>query len=158
MGFGGRRLNRLFGDRTSCHFLPVCVLAVVLSVHSGCGYRSSDIDLADVSGTVTLDGKPLANVLLTFVPDTGRSSFGTTDAAGFYQLKYTGDTDGAVLGEHKVVIESLAAVDGGFSDPSIEHSNADSKELVPRKYNARSTLKREVASGSNTIDFELTSR
>jgi len=158
MSSGGYLFCGLLAAKCSGRFLPMGMFAIALCLQSGCGYSSSDIDLGKVTGTVTLDGEPLANALLTFVPDSGRSSVGTTDSAGFYRLKYTGDSEGAVLGEHKVIIESLAAVDGGFSDPSVERSNAKAVERIPRKYNAQSSLRREVTAGSNTIDFELDSR
>ncbi|UUO05449.1 carboxypeptidase regulatory-like domain-containing protein [Blastopirellula sp. J2-11] len=143
--------------RSAAFFPLICFTALALFLQSGCAARSDRPDLGEVTGTVTLDGKPLADALLTFVPERGRSSFGATDEAGFYRLKYTGDFDGAVLGQHKVVIESIVA-SGNHSDPSIERNNSAQVEKIPRKYNTRSELKREVVAGSNAFDFELTSR
>ena len=54
--------------------------------------------VADVVGTVTLDGKPLEGASITFAPQSGRSSSGVTDSSGRYSLNYTGSIRGAMLG------------------------------------------------------------
>ncbi|EAQ77875.1 hypothetical protein [Blastopirellula marina] len=143
--------------RSVCFSSLIGFTVLALFLQSGCTARSDRPELGEVTGTVTLDGKPLVDALLTFVPEKGRSSFGATDEAGFYQLKFTGDADGAVLGQHKVVIESIAA-SGNHSDPSIERNNAAQAEKIPSRYNTKSELKREVVAGRNAFDFELTSR
>ena len=47
----------------------------------GCGTRPT---FGKVSGTVTLDGQPLAGVTVYFLPKEGRRSFGITNKEGQY--------------------------------------------------------------------------
>src|SRR5262249_33963925 len=72
-------------------------------------------DLGRVHGTVTLDGSPLANAMIRFVPvdaDTGKErkgasvALGTTDDKGQYNLLYVVGTPGAAVGTNRVEIEA----------------------------------------------------
>src|SRR5688572_29811168 len=105
--------------------------AIVLLI-SGCGSGGSDApELGAVSGTVTLNGQPLAGATVTFQPEQGRASSGVTDASGRYQLQYTADTSGAKVGKHAVTITTggTAAAEGG----------SDRSEQLPARYNVEST-------------------
>src|SRR5439155_21810734 len=71
-------------------------LAAAVLITTGCG---SGNKVVPVSGTVTLDGKPLANAHVAFQPEApkgsqnaGVGSYGVTDASGKYTLKMV-DTD-----------------------------------------------------------------
>ena len=86
----------------------LCLLgiSVFLGLNLGCG----DSRLAPVSGVVTLDGKPVANVVVSFQPasegadpDFNPGSGGTTDVEGRYELS-TREGNGAVVGEHTVTL------------------------------------------------------
>ena len=46
------------------------------------GWPSHIPDLGDVSGTVTLDGRPFAKAHVAFEPGMGRQSIGITDGEG----------------------------------------------------------------------------
>lgn len=108
-----------------------------------------------VSGTVTLDGTPVADAIVNFDPTNGRPSKGFTDENGYYELIYTASRDGAVLGQHQVRITSARGASGGEGDaPKV----AARKEIIPAKYNTRSELTALVESGNNTIDFDLKSK
>ena len=86
----------------------LCVLAVLLAAASGCG--KSKLKTAEVEGTVTLDGKALANAVVTFTPVVKGENFeapassGKTDDKGHFKLVVisTGES-GAVVGKHQVV-------------------------------------------------------
>ena len=109
-------------------------------------------DLGQVSGTVTLDGKPTPNVQVTFAPKDGRPSMGVTDESGRYELIYIRATKGAVPGEHTVTIASIPPQqEPGEKVPAF-------KDPIPYRYNTRSELKEVVEKGPNTIDFELSSK
>lgn len=128
--------------------------------------------LGTVSGTVTMDGKPLPNAIVSFVPEAGgRASVGTTDENGNYNLGFI-DRMGALVGKHKVSITSVVQGDDmDFSeirsdDPRYEemvlarksdYDNAVVKEPLPAEYNKKSTIVREVESGKNVFDFPLNS-
>jgi hypothetical protein len=123
---------------------------------AGCG---SD-DLAPVSGRVTLDGEPAANVRVTFQPlgsaenqNPGPGSFGITDADGRYRLTLVGTKrQGAVVGKHRVRIQSSHGPSQEFPD-----APPAPKKAVPKQYNKESTLQVDVPKGgTTTADFELT--
>src|SRR5262249_16860770 len=78
---------------------------------------------AQVSGQVTLNGKPLANAAVLFQPvavegniNPGPGSYGVTDQEGRYTMVLVGkETKGAVVGKHKV---RIANHDPTPQDPS----------------------------------------
>lgn len=125
--------------------------AVMLACLAGCG-GSDGPELAEVYGYVKLDGQPLPGATVEFQPEQGSPSLGETDEEGYYTLKYTFDTDGAMVGRHTVKIttyrESVADAQG--NEKTIP-------EKVPNVYNVNTTLSEEVASGSQEIDFDLKS-
>lgn len=119
---------------------------------TGCGQDTGPA-LGDVTGTVTLDGKPLPEASVTFYPaDDGRPSQGTTDETGKYTLMFTGTKEGAMVGQHSVQVE--VGVPTGESDtPPVSRV-----PQLPAKYNKNTELTAEVERGSNTVDFDLTSK
>ena len=130
-------------------FSLICVIA------AGCGGQASDQpDLGRVTGTVTMDGEPLPAAMLIFSPEKGRSSMGTTDSEGKYEMIYVRDTKGAKLGTHQI---SITTVQEGSSEESGEEEVAQFKETILAKYNTKSTLTEEVKAGENVFDFQLTS-
>ena len=125
------------------------IVACLCVTWIGCyGKPAGFPDLAEVEGTVTVDGKPVSNLAVAFIPDGGRPSLGITDESGHYQLSYFRGETGAVLGPHKVMITTNqeTAPPPGYRDP------------IPVQYNLKSTLTAEVQDGENVIDFELESK
>ncbi len=130
-------------------------LALVLAL--GCGSRK----LAPVSGKITLNNKPLANALVSFQPiapgggtEAGPGSTGKTNANGEYTLKASTGQDGAWVGEHRVLISSLATEAGGED----RRGGPKLKETVPARYNTQTTLKITVKpEGTKEADFKLES-
>ena len=128
------------------------LMAAWMSTIIGCNSQPNDRpELGVVSGVVTLDGKPLPGMMVTFTPDKGRSSFGMTNENGRYELQYLRDTKGAKIGKHKV---SVTTPEGDDSDPEVPRV----KETVPEKYNEKTELSAVVEPGENTFDFQLTSK
>jgi len=133
---------------TSC---TVAALMTVAPLLIGCGGAGDTPELGDVSGTVTLDGKPLAGALVTFQPEGGRPSTGETDESGQYTLTYSSASMGARVGKHSVRI-TKTDVSGTTKD-----GDPIEKEIVPSQYNSNSELSADVKPGSNTFDFQLKS-
>ena len=125
----------------------------IVACLAGCGGVSDQPELGTVTGLVTLDGDPLPGATVKFVPESGRSSVGITDATGRYELQYTNDTPGAKVGPHIVSISTMTA---GYSDEG-GSSVESSAEKIPKRYNEGSTLQETVEAGENVIDFPLTS-
>ena len=123
----------------------------------GCGGEK----VASVSGTVTLDGKPLPNAAVTFQPvgegslTPGEGSYARTDNQGRYTLERKGGQKGAVVGRHRV--EITARIDDGQDKPD-QDRRTRAKERVPPRYNTQSTLNFEVKPGENTANFPLESQ
>ena len=127
-------------------------IATILFV-TGCG--SSGPQLGAVTGTVTLDGKPVPDATVTFVskePD-GTSSYGMTDASGKYQLEFTTEKVGAMVGAHDVTIVTSRV---SQSDDPVTEKLAKTEFIQIPKHYARGALTAEVKAGSNVHDFALT--
>ena len=145
--------------------------SVVLCVSTlGCG--DGGPSLGKVTGKVTMDGQPLPNSLVTFVPEAGgTASTGITDSEGKYQLGHVG-RHGAVVGKHKVSVTTIqpvadAPVSMSSDDPeyakqggAAAYKQAAKKnvEKIPERYNKTTTLQKEVTPGENVIDLELTTK
>ena len=132
--------------------LIVGLAASVAMLACGCGKPSHFPDLGDVTGTVTLDGRPFAKVNVTFEPGAGRPSFGVTDAQGRYTLQFVGGYDGAIVGRHTVRIGTEGYVLGPDGTSELV------AESVPAVYNTQSTLAADVKPGTNQCDYELSSK
>ena len=128
-------------------FRIACIILLVGSM--GCGGPEHP-DVGAVTGTITLDKKPLENATVMFQPANGRASTGTTDSSGKYSLTYLDGVSGAMLGPNKVIIRT--EIPGEDGQPPV------AKEKLPKKYHDRTELKADVQKGSNTFDFDLTSK
>lgn len=127
----------------------IFIAASILLVSLGCG-KTEGPDVAYVEGTVTMDGNPVSNAVLTFQPDHARPSYGRTNEEGWYELYYTDEKEGATLGTHQV---RISTAEEGDEDTG----RAGQKETIPAKYNVQTELTAEVAPGDNVIDFPLKS-
>jgi hypothetical protein len=82
--------------------------AILLLTAAGCGPKAKT-DFAEVEGKVTLGGKPLSGVKVTFYPDSEAPeqlpyATGSTDAAGVYTLTAVTGRPGALVGKNRVVV------------------------------------------------------
>lgn len=103
------------------------LIFMTLMILPGCMGRSVDYpETVPVTGFVFLDGQPLKDATITFVPVAGRASSGKTDALGRYSLSYTNTIEGAILGEHRVMIRK-SVIDNSFV-PTSEEIQADSAQ------------------------------
>jgi len=115
-----------------------------------------------VSGGVSIDGKPLAKGLITFLPADAETA--TQGGGPILDGKYTIPRDqGLVPGKYKVVVSSPENKPEKFPDQGF-NNNAPGmlpippKEVVPSQYNTDSLLTAEVKAGAkNMFDFNLTS-
>lgn len=80
-------------------------LALMVSA-TGCGGGANDRPpLVKVVGVINLNGKPTANLLISFHSEKGgRDSTGVTDAEGKFNLEYTTGVYGAQVGKNAVSI------------------------------------------------------
>lgn len=151
---------------TTLNGISILLFTGILVVSTGCGKRGPK--LVDVSGTVTLDGQPLGNVIVTFVPiEGGVSSSSVTDEAGRFRLSCSLGR-GALVGRHRVYVQSQAA---GPEDIIIPDEDAPDYrpdpyaslraphfvEKIPGRYNTNTELVQEVRPGV-IVNLDLTSR
>jgi len=120
-----------------------------------------NLNLAAVSGTVTLDDKPLAGARVIFESPDQTYSYGITDDAGGYTLMFNSEQNGVTPGKKVIRITMGGALDEPESedveDPDSEQPSATSDVTIPERYNRKSTLAETVEPGSQTFDFKLKS-
>ena len=118
---------------------PLAISSLLLS---GC-QKSDRPPLGRVTGTITLDGRPLAGAGISFQQEGFHPSLGRTDTEGRYTLVYLRDVEGAVLGRHEVKIDVIPGQEGA------------PQRRLPDCYHARTQLSAEVAKGRHTINWVL---
>lgn len=135
------------------------VLCLVAGTIAGCG-RGDRLPTGHVTGKVTIDGNPLPSGSLLFVPiGGGPTSQGKIEADGSFKMGTYTETDGAILGSHKVMITALKAPEGSGLPEDVRKGNGAPVSLIPDVYGdlEKSGLTADVKDDDNTIDFELVS-
>ena len=119
--------------------VAVCLAAV------GCGRPAGVVS----TGTVTLDGKPVASGAIVFKPeDKSVAAEGSMIEAGRFRIV-------GKPGKRRVEISASAPAPGTPDPPT---GPVQFVEIVPPRYNTKSTLTVEVKEpGPNTFTFELES-
>jgi hypothetical protein len=127
----------------------------------GCGPSQQ---VAEVTGTVTLNGKPLEYIHIEFWPSNGPRSIGKTNADG----KFTMELDdrsrpGAVPGKHKVALrDTWPSKDDYLSDGGdwVDMSNGRKSRIHSKYYDPpTSPLTVDVQAGQpNNFDFSVDPR
>jgi hypothetical protein len=128
------------------------ILGIVLAL-AGAGCNSEGLPgLGRVTGTVTMDGKPVPDALVAFEPVDGSAApaMGRTDANGNYELYYSRGNKGAKVGENSVRINT-------YQETGEDDGRKIQKETIPARYNVLTELKATVNRGSNKVDFALKS-
>jgi len=139
------RLGCSAGQPTS--FRRLLAIVGLSAALTGCG-GGPGVEIAPVSGRVTLDGRPVKGAYVEFIPKKGgRPSGGITDEEGRYTLQYSLDDVGAVLGPARVLVTT--------GDPE---NPKERPELIPARYNKQTILEVEVTADQHEHNFELTKK
>ena len=159
-----------------CKNMGMILCLFLLAFLSGCGNR---IPVTPVTGMITLNGDPVENAMITYIPNTsGTVATATTDKEGKYALKtYIGDktAHGAFPGGYKVTV--VKRVQKDFPDIDLKNLTPEEEEalsnqvsatlkgrapkyeyLVPQKYESQQTsgsTAEVLARGKFVLDFEL---
>ena len=88
-----------------------CFCVLLATTMTGCGGPQ----MAQVTGTVTLNGEPVTEVFVTFQPQPKdnsavaetRSAMAEVDDQGNFELSTNKKGDGALVGDHKVMVTSV---------------------------------------------------
>jgi len=149
----------------------VGLLALISFVAVGCNDGGTDdLPREPISGTVSYDGKPLANGTIQFQPASQAEGM----AAGGMVINGRFDvhrSEGPVPGKYKVQIDSIdetISVPAPDPPPSpdgdafpgelkiLAPKKMMKKRLIPPRYNSQTELVEEVkAGGPNTYKFDL---
>lgn len=139
---------------TKSRFLVGISSVVVLGL-AGCGSKPP-FETAKVTGSVTLDGKPVSEGSVVFNPPRGWPASGELDAQGHFTLSTYEDQDGAIVGPHEIAVIALS---GPPPSEDVERMPpAPAKWLMPERYGNRATsgLRYEVKAGEpNEVTLEL---
>ena len=131
----------------SC-FLPV----------AGCG-PGNPLGREALSGTVTLDGEPLATGSIEFAPlEPGGVSSGETISGGRYDI---GEIKGLPPGKYRVRIYSSvkSTAPPTPEEAALPELHRPGVERIAPRFNAASELVAEVtAEGPNRFDFQVSSK
>lgn len=149
-------------------WLPCAAIGLALAAGCAKGSKERQFDLTPVSGTVTLDGKPLADADVGFafqgVPPEGFfGSAARTDSQGRYELQ-TGAKKGAVAGSYRVTVSRIVAPSGVTLNPEEGldlgqlSASGEVSQTVPVKYTNVGTTDLTTAvekSKSDGYNFDL---
>jgi hypothetical protein len=147
------RIGRWCRQRRSCLLAVAGSFGMLLA---GCGGQGP-LRL-QLQGTVTLDGQPLPDGAISFLPVSGENGVaaGGAIAAGRYLIKAGG---GPTPGEYRVEILRMEPT-GEKQPDSLGDGETDVlRNAIPARYNETSELRATVtAEGPNQFDFSLSTK
>jgi hypothetical protein len=149
------KLRQFFRNPPFLGWFGVGLLSLAVSLLSlgGCEPAPS------VTGTIMVDGEPLARGSIDFVPvddkgaiaDRRGTGGGATIEEGTYRIE-----KGLTPGRYRVEIQGIRETARKVLNPLLPAEYVHEEvAVVPPKYNEQSILFREVSAGSNSIDFDL---
>jgi len=125
-------------------FLLLCGLALA----SGCNTGPARYGL---TGNVDLDGSPLSEGELTFLPKTpGLRPAGARVKAGNYAVDLE-------KGTYEVKVHATKTVPLEPGEPSVSGEKDKQVSIIPERYNEKTELSVDVTSSGQRQDFKLTS-
>lgn len=135
--------------------LAGCALAALC----GCG---DSVPLGQVRGTLTLDGRPVSNVVVVFVPDSSGEhasirSAGQCDDQGKFTLRCDTGVAGGVVGSHRVIVEDLSLANAPRApDGTITQFP---RKRFPEKYSdpLQTPLRATIRAGEQDIALKMSS-
>jgi hypothetical protein len=132
-------------------YISSVVLSLGIATLAGCGGVDDAPVTVTVTGTVTIDGKPLPTGEIIFRPADGN---GRADAASIQDGQYSLE---CTLGGKAVTITALREVPGvAMQELETGEAGGEVEQYIPEAYNDRTTLTADVTeSGDNTFDFPL---
>ncbi|HVS37648.1 MAG TPA: hypothetical protein VMS17_18950 [Gemmataceae bacterium] len=137
-------------------FGPIAVLLA-----AGCGGKQAAFN-EKVEGTVKIDGAPLTQVMVEFVPDDAAAgaptATGYTDGKGHFQLTHDKNQPGAALGKHHVIL--VQGRPGGAQGDRDAQPDAPAAAPLPQVYTiaAKTPLQVEITATQHTYDLTVSSQ
>ena len=143
--------------------LSLLLFAAGLLSLSGCE-KSLGGNLVPVTGTVKMDGQPLAGASVTFLGVSGTPGLGGSgiaDETGKFEISHFRAGKGLEPGEYKVVINKLVMADGSpIPTGTASAAELNTKDLVPKRYSdfSATTLLKTVGSDNAPVSLDNESR
>jgi hypothetical protein len=148
--------------------MPACPAIAWIAVLVGCS--PSPPTIVPANGVVLLDGQPLANAEVTFMPQLESygaqyNSSGVTDAQGRFELRcHFGDQPGAAATDHCVLVneasvpDELRRMDGESQAKYAEYLRSQTNRPIPDRYGSalQSPLRIRVTPDRQTYEIQLT--
>jgi hypothetical protein len=136
---------------------------------TGCSRPADEPTAVEVTGTVTLEGKPLAQARVTFVPTDasvgGPSAAADTNEAGWFRLEGLDGRPGAVAGRYRVTVEdrsqeaSSAVANSRDTSALISAIRQKKQPRIPQLYaDPELTPLRAEVIGGGSFKFQLKQR
>jgi hypothetical protein len=120
------------------------------------GCSSGGLRTAAVSGTVTLNGQPVAEGSITFIPVEGTTGpeRGAVIKDGQYSIP---QAKGVVVGKNRVELRSIQKSGKKIQDPTKPPGTLidELAEAFPPECNSKSTLVRDIQAENNTLNFAI---
>ena len=128
-------------------------LTLLASATAGCNSSSRQ----RIEGTVKNDGTPLADGLISFLPQAGTA--GPTAGSQVTQGAYSIDrAKGLLPGSYRVEISGWRKT-GAKKKDMFGREVDETEQIIPSRYNKESKLTADVAKGQSTpLDFDLSSK
>ncbi len=160
----------------SCPRQYYLLLGLLVAVTTGCG---DEFQIAPVSGRITVQGKGIKGVFVTFQPigggledAAGPASYAHTDDDGRYELKLITDDEepGAVVGTHRVILQhrddetlpgggatsvDLSATESDEADMAAARRRTVRQRKIPLRFRNGSVKIEVPAEGLAKADFDL---
>jgi hypothetical protein len=135
------------------------VIVATLLLCCGCGQSNGPLRVA-VAGRATLDGTPIAEGTINFLPAGGTKgpTAGTLITDGRYSIAAA---KGPCVGRYRVEIRGSHQTGRQVPAPGPTTSGLmvdEIIEIVPSHYNAKTTLEAELKPGQNELDYSLTTK
>lgn len=154
--------------------IDLTVLVCLVAPICGCG-GSDQMECAQVTGSVTLDGEPLPTATILFRPDFGRAGRGKIENGIIVESSTYGINDGIVLGKHRIAVQAIPEVvpvtgsrieepvgSGRTIQPPPSYAPSRSKArtntvVIPKKYQdpEQSGLTAEITADGNELNLQL---
>ena len=113
-------------------------------------------ELGIVTGKVLQQGKAIPFAYVEFQPIDPRGTYGAayTTVDGSYNIRFTEDRDGALIGKHKVTVRTAAVDEIEIEDKA---TGLMVTPALPEGYRPKLSLEYdlEVKSGTNEINLDL---
>ncbi len=131
-----------------------CGICIVILACFGCGKKGPQ--RAAASGHVTLDGQPIDQGVIQFLPVEGTvgPETGGVISKGQYDIPRE---RGPIVGKSRIELRASKKTGRKIQDPTGRTGvqTDETKEMFPSSFNTNSSLVREIKAEPNTLDFDI---